>query len=133
MNIFFHFFSPTTETNASPVKTKGWSSTSVLSNCSDDDSEEEMSVFKQPGKKRKMNKSQYFVRGLRNILEYVIRIILFYALFNIYHPQDVSSDKINKPNDDSIMTNDSSFDNSLITEDESNDVQTGNNLPKKSK
>lgn len=73
------------------------------------------------------------MRGLRNILEYVIRIILFYALFNIYHPQDVSSDKINKPNDDSIMTNDSSFDNSLITEDESNDVQTGNNLPKKSK
>lgn len=129
----FLFFS--TETNASPIKTKGWSSTSIVGNCSDDDSEEEMSVFKQPGKKRKMNKSRYFVSGLRTILEYVLRTIFFYAFYNIYCPQDESNGKIGRPNDNSIMTNDSSFDNSLITEDEdeNTDVQTGNNLPKKSK
>lgn len=49
------------ETNVSPAKKKGWSSTSVAATTLTDDSDEEMSVFKQPGKKRKVKSSKYFV------------------------------------------------------------------------
>lgn len=42
------------ETNAYPAKSKGWSS-SVITISGDEDSDEEMAIFKQPGKKRKIN------------------------------------------------------------------------------
>ncbi|XP_025422796.1 Fanconi anemia group J protein homolog isoform X2 [Sipha flava] len=44
-------------TNISSAKSKGWS---LVNDIDDDDSDEEMSIFKQPGKKRKMNRSHYF-------------------------------------------------------------------------
>lgn len=98
-----------------------------------DDSEEEMSVFKQPGKKRKINNSRDLVSGfLRPGIimdgDNVLFIIYMFCF------QDEFDGK-NKSNDDSIMTNDSSANNSLMTEDEdeNNEPQTGTKIPKKSK
>lgn len=53
-----------TDTNddVSPGKKKVWSS--VVTICDTEDSDEEMSVFKQPGKKRKLTKNRDLVRGL---------------------------------------------------------------------
>lgn len=94
------------ETNTSPAKNKGLCLSTVVT--ISDDSDEEMAIFKQPGKKRKINNS----RDL-----------------------DVSDCK-SMSNDESIMTNyDSSANNSLMTEDEDEKVepQKGTNMPKKSK
>jgi len=52
----FFFF---TETDVSPAKNKGLSLSTVVT--ISDDSEEEMAVFKQPGKKRKINNSRDLV------------------------------------------------------------------------
>ncbi|XP_060833332.1 Fanconi anemia group J protein homolog isoform X1 [Rhopalosiphum padi] len=93
------------ETNVLPAKNKGLClSTDVTIS---DDSEEEMAIFKQPVKKRKINNSKDL---------------------------DVSNGK-SKSNDDSIMTDDSSANNSLMTEDEdeNNEPKIENNLPKKTK
>uniref|UniRef100_A0A2H8TS50 DNA 5'-3' helicase n=1 Tax=Melanaphis sacchari TaxID=742174 RepID=A0A2H8TS50_9HEMI len=100
------------ETNISPAKNKGLClSTDVTIS---DDSEEEMAIFKQPVKKRKINNSKDL---------------------------DMSNGK-SKSNDDSIMTNDSSANSSLMTEDEdennelkieNSEPKVENNLPKKSK
>ncbi|XP_050434380.1 Fanconi anemia group J protein homolog isoform X2 [Adelges cooleyi] len=67
----------------------------------DDDSDDEMAIFKQPEKKRKMTKEPEI-------------------------KMDVSdSGKLN----DSIMTNDSSANNSLMTEDEDGENQAQKNMP----
>lgn len=59
LRIFYVFFF--TETNVSPVKNKGLNLSTVVT--TSDDSEEEMAVFKQPGKKRKINNSKDLVSG----------------------------------------------------------------------
>lgn len=96
-----------------------------------DDSEEEMAIFKQPVKKRKINNS-------KNSVSWVLWPGMIMngkkILFINFDIQD-ASDGNSKSSDDSIMTNDSSANNSLMTEDEdeNNEPKTENNLPKKSK
>jgi len=60
LRIFYVFFF-FTETNISPGKNKGLCLPTVIT--FSDDSEEEMAVFKQPGKKRKINNCRDLVSG----------------------------------------------------------------------